>query len=233
MKTPGLGFVWDGRSNQIRPIHGIPGAALLGQGAANTGYTSAVISPRHDVALAISADSGKVRLIRLTSGDVQDVPEIDAFPSRLIFSPSGTAALAVGSKLQLLAGLPDSITVQDLALPSDAGETSALALSDDAQAVLFSARSGDTASTWLLAPGMSPLQIGVTGPLAVAAFQPGSRDAVALAPDGTLYRILNAPITGEVRKLYDSSAYTADPVAVRLSADGQRVYTANRSAPQR
>src|SRR4051794_25604292 len=112
VKIPGLGFVWDGKSNQIRPIHGIPGAAILGEGGAKTGYASAVISPRHDLALTISGDTGKVQLIRLVSGDVQDVAGIDATPLRLVFSPSGTAAVAMGSKLQLLTGLTDSLTVQ-------------------------------------------------------------------------------------------------------------------------
>ena len=227
MKIPGLGFVWDARSNQVRPIHGIPGAALIGEGAGQTGYSSAVISPRQDLALAISGDTGKVQLIRFSSADVQDVPGIDA-PSRIVFSPSGTAALALGTKLQLLTGFSDSLTVQDLALPIEAGEPSAIALSDDAQFVLFSARSGDTATTWLLSPGMSPLQLSLPVPIAVASFQPGARDAAAFDVDGTGYRILNTSIPGEVQRLYPGSSETADPVAVRVSPDGKRIYTANR-----
>ena len=228
VKIPGIGFVWDGRSQQIRPIHGIPGAAIVGEGAGKAGYASAVISPRHDLALAVSVDNDRVRLIRLSSGDVQDVPGIDASPSRMSFSPSGTAALAIGSKLQVLTGLADSITVQDLALPPDAGEPTAIALSDDGRLVLFAARSGDTASTWLLAPGISPLQVAVPGPIAAATFQPGGRDAFALGPDGTIYQILNSSIPGEVRPLHPGSSQTTDPVAVRVSGDGKRVYTVNR-----
>jgi hypothetical protein len=229
VKIPGLGFAWDGRSSQIRPIHGIPGAAILGDGTGKTGYASAVISPRHDLALVISMDNGRVQLIRLSSGDIQDVPGIGASPSRLIFSPSGTAAVAMGSKLQLLTGLPDSLSVRNLVLPSDAGEATTIALSDDGQLVLFAARSGDTASTWLLAPGMSPLQLAVPGPITVASFQPGGREAVALDSDGTIYQILDSSIPGEVRQLHPGSSRTADPVAVRISADWKRVYTANRS----
>ena len=228
VQIPGLGFAWDGRSSQIRPIHGIPGAAILGESTGKTGYASAAISPRHDLALAISADTGKIQLIRLSSGEVQDIPGIAAAPLRLIFSPSGTAALAMGSKLQLLTGLPDSLNVQDLALPPDTGEPTAIALSDDAQFVLFAAHSGDTASTWLLAPGMSPLPVAVPGPIAVASFQPGGRDAVALDPEGAMYRILNSSIPGEVRLLRPGSPQTVGPVAVRMSADGKRIYTASR-----
>ncbi len=186
-----------------------------------------MVSPRHDLALAISRDTGKLQLVRLASGDVQDVQEIDAAPSRLMFSPSGTAALAMGSKLQVLAGLPDAITVQDVTLPPDAGEPTTIALSDDARLILLATRSGDTASTWLLAPGMSPVQVSVPGPVAVASFQPGGREAVALDPGGAIYQILNSSIPGEVRQLHPGSAQTTGPVAVRLSADGKRVYTVN------
>jgi hypothetical protein len=180
------------------------------------------------LALAVSGDNGRLQLIHLSSGDIQDVSAIDAAPPRLIFSPSGTAALALGSKLQLLTGLPDSPTVQELALPPDAGTPTAIAVSDDAQFVLFSGRSGDTSSTWLLAPGMSPFQIAMPGPIVVASFQPGTRDAVAIGPDGTAYQIRSSSIPAEVRQLYAGSPQTTDPVAVRVSADGKRVYTANR-----
>jgi hypothetical protein len=229
VKLPGIGFVWDGRSSQIRPIHGIPGAAILGDGAGPTGYASAVISPRHDLALAISGDTGKVQLIRLASGDVQNIPEIDTAPSRLVFSPSGTAALAMGSRLQLLTGLPDSLTVQDVALPPNTGEPTAIAFSDDAQLVLLATRSGDTASIWLLAPGMSPLPVALPSLIAAASFQPGTREAVAVDHDGAIYHILNSSIPGEVRQLRPGSSQTAGPAAVRMSADGKRVYAANRA----
>jgi len=227
MKIPGLGFVWDARSNQIRPIHGIPGAALIGEGAGQTGYSSAVISPRQDLALAISGDTGKVQLIRFSPTDVQDVPGIAA-PSRIVFSPSGTAALSLGTRLQLLTGFSGSLTMQDLAMPTDAGEPAAIALSDDGQLVLFSARSGDTATTWLLSPGMSPLQLALPVSIAVASFQPGARDAVAFDVDGTGYRILNTSIPGEVQQFYPGSSETTDLAAVRVSPDGKRIYTANR-----
>jgi len=227
VKIPGLGFAWDGRSHAIRPIHGVPGAAVIGGGAGQTGYASAVISPRQDLALTISSDNGQVQLIRFTSGDVQDVPGI-ATPSRIIFSPSGTAALATGSKLQLLTGFTGAPTVQDLAMPTETGEAAVLALSDDGQFVLFAARSGDTATTWLLSPGMSPRQLALPAPITAASFQPGARDAVAFDVDGAGYRILNTSIPGEVQQLYPGSSETAGLTAMRVSLDGKQIYTANR-----
>jgi hypothetical protein len=228
VKVPGLGFAWDGRSNQIRPIHGIPGAAVLGEGTGNTGFASISISPRHDLALAVSAIDGRVQLVRPSSGDAQDLPELAAAPSRLIFSPSGTAALAAGSRLQILTGLPDAPSVQELAIPPDSGMPTALAISDDTQLVILSTGSGDTASTWLLAPGFAPVSLSVPGALAAAAFRPGSRDAVALGSDGAVYRILNSSFPGEVAPVISAEERTANPVAVRVSADGRNAYSANR-----
>jgi hypothetical protein len=220
LKTPELGFAWDGRSQQIRPIHGIPGAAILGEGSAITEFASATIAPRHDLALVVSAADGKVQAMRLASGDMLAIPGLAADPSRLVFSPSGTAALAVGSKLQLLTGLPNSPAVQDLAIPADSNATTAVAVNDDAQFVLF--------STWLLAPGAAPVPLSVPSPIAVSAFLPGSRDAVAIGSDGAIYRILNSNFPGEVRQVFAADERTADPVAVRVSADGSRLYSANR-----
>ena len=235
MKVPGLGFARDGRSKQLHLIRGIPGSAVLGgpigitdhstpgystPGHSSAGFSSAVISPRQDLALAVAAGDGRVRALRLPSGAAQDIPGVANAPSRILFSPSGTAALLWSSKLQLLSGLPDSITVQDLATPANSGPLSPLAISDSAQFVLASTGSGDAAATWLLAPGAAPIPLTFPGPLAVAAFRPASPDAVAAGADGTVYRILNSNLPGEDR--------TAGAVALRVSVDGTRVYTANQ-----
>ena len=233
MKVPGLGFAWDGRSKQLRLIRGIPGSAVLGDaigitGYSTPGYSTAVVSPRHDLALAVAAADGRVQALCLPSGEVQDIPGVAYAPSRILFSPSGTAALLWSSKLQLLSGLPDSITVQDLAIPANSDALSTLAISDNAQFVLFSTGSGDTAATWLLAPGAAPIPLTFPGPLAVAAFRPASPDAVAVGADGTVYRILNSNLPGEVQQIYAGEDRTAGAVAMRVSADGNRVYTANQ-----
>ena len=103
-----------------------------------------------------------------------------AAPSAVVFSPREPPPWQWATKLQLLTGLSGSLTVQDLAIPPDAGEPTAIALSDDAQFVFFRPAPVDTASTWLLSPGMSPLQLALPGPIAVASFQPGARDAFTL-----------------------------------------------------
>jgi WD40 repeat protein len=227
IKVPGLGFAWDARAKDIRTVHGIPGAAVLGDVAGITGYDSAVISPRQDLALAVSAD-GKVQAIRLATGEVREIPGILATPSRLVFSPSGHTALAIGTGLQIITGLSNSPAVQDLSLPPASGTPSAIAISDDGQFVFFSAAADEASAAWLLTPGTAPLALNLPGPVSAASFQPGSRDAIAVGRDGAVYRILNSTFSGDVQQVFAADQRSAGAVAVRVSPDGTRVYTANR-----
>jgi hypothetical protein len=49
-----------------------PGAAILGDGIVDTSSSMAVISPQHDLALAISASDGDLQANHLISGEVQE-----------------------------------------------------------------------------------------------------------------------------------------------------------------
>jgi hypothetical protein len=222
--VPAMGFAWDARSGDIRAIRGIPGAALLGDGAGTSGYTSAVISPRHNLALGLTAE-GKVQIIRIATGEVRDIPQILSAPSRLVFSPSGTAALAIGTGLQIITDLSNSAAVAELSLPPDSGTPDAIAISDDGQLV-FAAAAGDPGAAWLLAPGFAPVALGLPGPVSAAAFQPGTRDVTAVGRDGAVYRIPSS--TGDVQQVFAADDRLAGAVAVRVSRDGARISTANR-----
>ena len=226
---PGLGYAWDSRSQEIRPIHGLPGAAILGERLPLGSNAAAAVSPRHDVALTVSAVDGKVRLIRLSTGDQQEIPGFAAAPSRLVFSASGTAAAAIGSRIQIVTGLADNPGVQDVITPADAASPAAIAVSDDAQLVLMSVTSGDTAALWLLAPGYSPVRLPVTTPVAAVAFRPGSTDAVAIDANGAVYGIRNSGFPGEVVQILDAQDKTAAAVAVSVSADGTLAYSSHRA----
>jgi hypothetical protein len=227
IQSPRLDFAWDSRTHQIRAIQGVPGAAILGQ-AAGPGYLSAAISPRHDVALVVFPD-GSPRAIWLSSGEAIDLIGVSPSPSQFVFSPGGTAALAAGSRLQLLTGSMDAPVVQDVPLPPDAGTPASIAVSDDGQVILFSSGAGDQAASWQLAPGQSPVPLALPGAFAAAAFQPGSRNTVVVGHDGSAYRILNEGIPGEVRPIAAGDPRTAHPVALYVAADGAKAYSAGRS----
>src|SRR5262249_31710124 len=110
----------------------------------------------------------------------------------------------------------------------DSGTPSAIAVSDDGQFVFFSAAADETGAARLLTPGTAPLALALPGPIVAASFQPGSRDAIAVGPDGAVYRILNSTFSGDVQQVFAADQRSAGAVAVRVSPNGTRAYTANR-----
>src|SRR5215813_10177316 len=68
LATPELGFVFDTELGSIRPIRGIPGAALLGN-PIHTGFpiVRAAIAPRQQFTI-VTADNLEPRLVRFQNG---------------------------------------------------------------------------------------------------------------------------------------------------------------------
>ena len=227
--APGLGFAYDSRSGAIRPIRGIPGAALLGDalpGDASAALTGAAISPRQDLALATAAGA-PLRVIRLDGGGAMPIPGALAAPAHIAFSPSGHAALLTGSAIQIVTGLADSPAVRSLDSPALAATPVAAALSDDAQAVLLASGTDPGDPVWFLGSDGSALQLPLPGSIAAAAFRRDSRDAVAVARSGDVYLVRNAGPNAEIRQVYAGDDQTAGPTAIQFSADGTHAFTAN------
>ena len=226
LRFPALGFAPDSRSTRIRPIRGIPGAALLGDPLdAASAVTSAAISPQQDLALAVSAADGQVYLVPLSGEPSRAIPDAMATPSHIVFSPSGRAAVIWGDRIQLLTGLAGTPRVSDVPLASFASPAT-LALSDDAQALLaFSAK--DDAPVWLAGPDGNATQLPMPGSVMAAAFRRDSHDAVAVTRSGDIYLIRNAGPNAEILQVYVGDGKTSDPVAIRMSLDGARAFTAN------
>ncbi len=144
LQAPSAGFVFDGSSQVLRRIQGIPGAALIGDGI-DFGFpvTAATVAPRIDAAIVLSADSA-AHLFRLTAdGPVETSIAGLTAPEHLVFSPSGTAAaLYAGGNVQVIRGLPDGAVLA--ATIRVHGNTKAkgpaLAISDDGAYLLYAAR---------------------------------------------------------------------------------------------
>ena len=134
---PVTGYLPDGGS--IRTIHGIPAAGIV-TGALDAGRELSLIevAPGQAVALARAADSGEALiLIPNAAGSgvsIAGVPGAAAGASRIVFSPSGTAAalwFSSNGHLQVVTGLPSSPAVRDTDASFAGGDPGALAVSDD------------------------------------------------------------------------------------------------------
>ena len=194
--VPVLGFAHDPISNRIRPIHGVPGAAILGDAATtSSGFSYAAISPRHDLALAVSADDRQLYLVRLPGDGAFPISGATPAPSRIVFSPTGRAAVVVGEHVQVLTGLPSSPTLVDLAIPPSVIDVGAIAISEDAQQILIASKAGQSDVAWLLGPGIAPFPLPLSGSVAAAAFGPDGHNAVAATLSGDIYLIRNPGAT--------------------------------------
>jgi len=230
---PSAGYVFDPSARVLRPVRGIPGAALLGD-ALDLGMnlTAAEVAPRGDSALAVAAD-GSAHLFRLNNGLAVERPVSGLIgPAGIVFSPSGTAAaLYRPGNVQVLKGLPDAPEVgTTLALPSIgslAAEAAAagrrqrpaqetIAISDDAAYLLF-ARAGEV-DLVPVAGGTRKLMDSQAG--ALVAFAAGHDAAVATGGVITLYQDVTGAST---RRDFPGVGVGA---GLAFSADGGRILAA-------
>jgi len=227
LASPSMGFAFDAASGSIRPIRGVPGAALLGEGIdAGSPLASAAISPRQDYALAIGSAGERLRLIPLAAqvNGTALPEETMAAPERMIFSPSGSAALLVqADRVQILAGLPGHVTATSLDLSAISPVPTALAVADDGALAAVA----DAGAAWIVASDGGSLQLALPGSTVALAFRRNSRDLLAISAAGDVYLVHNPGPDSGYRMLYSGDEQTADPVAAQFSWGGDRAYTVN------
>jgi len=210
MATPTMGFIFDSNERVIRPIRGIPGAAVPGEALdLDFPIRTAGISPRQDFALLVSDMDQRVRLTRLPDGATSLLPA-EAGPERIVFSPSGRSVMLYLESLgqmQIVTGLPDAPEVHALVAMPPLPQS----IADDGMVISAGQDSGWPASTVVLA------------------FRPGSRDLVAMTRAGDVYFAQGVQsATPGFRLVYRGDGATSDPVAVQLSSDGLRAHAVNR-----
>lgn len=135
--APVLGYVPDGSS--LRQIHGIAAAGLV-EAPVGVGrdLTLMEVSPSQTLALATASDTGE--LLVLTPGangsatQVARISGASAGASRIVFSPSGTAAalwFPSTGHLQIVTGFSATPSVRDSDASFLGADPGALAVSDD------------------------------------------------------------------------------------------------------
>ncbi len=231
LQPPSSGFVFDGSSQTLRRIQGIPGAALIGP-AVQFGFpvTAVTVSPAMDSAIVLSGD-GAAHVFRLTVDGPVENPISGlaglAAPSRVVYSPSGTAAAlyATGS-VQVIKGLPGAASLAaTVSVPAHSKLRrplpQTLAISDDGAYLLYAA----TGPVELIGVAGDSRKLMDAIPGALAAFAPGGHDAAVLH-SGTL-TLFQDVIGAATRR--DVSGLTA-PSAVAFSRDARTVFVASQRA---
>jgi DNA-binding beta-propeller fold protein YncE len=232
---PVSGFVFDAAARAVRPVLGIPGAAVVGDPLA-LGYDiqSAWFAPRLDSAIAVAAD-GAVHVVRLDSGTAAERPAngITVVPQMVAFSPLGSAAaLFAGGKLQVVTGLPDAprgAVTLDLETAPSVGKRPprktfpSFAVSDDGSLVLAARGNSIVAFD----SGGAGSVVAAASPGALVAFAPGGHDgAVADRANGlVLYRDIAGAANRHSVAAPDEVLAAATGVA--FSPDGGRLFVAS------
>ncbi len=166
---PLLGFVADKEGATIWPLLGILGASVPGPPLVlPQDIRDAVISPRHDYALAIAGTNAQVVLVDLTvaNATINPVPGVRPQSTLISLSPTGAAAALFekqSRQIQLVSGLPSAPqVVREFDASILPGEVLGIAVSDDAKLALVNAIQNDeTRTLWLVGreDSASPLSV--------------------------------------------------------------------------
>jgi hypothetical protein len=231
--APAMGYAFDASRGAIRPIHGIPGAAVLGDPLdAGVSLASASIAPLQNFALATTVDEPSIRLISWTAGKVSTAPAESAIarPDRILFSPSGSSALLISdgppARLQVLTGLPGSLAVEEIDISSMTGPVGSAAISDDGKLVLLSDAGQPDAQGWLLDSDRRQVMLTIPGRETSFAFRANSHDAAAISRSGDLYVLQDLGGNSAVRNVAPGADETAGAVGLWMSSDGGHAYAA-------
>jgi hypothetical protein len=237
LQSPILGFLASNTPVALRPIFGVPGAVVLGDPLALPGdITRVTMAPNQQYALVERNDASEMGLLPLTvsgTGDIQTIAGSLGHADRIAFSPSGTSAViysAASQQLQLLTGLASAApAVSDMSSDAVNGTPlTALAVSDDAQAVLAGLSDGTNGAVWLLSAQAQAKQLMPAAVPSAIRFLPQSQDAV-LADSGWKQVDLLTAVTAQFssRLLADESQGINAPADVDVTPDSNRVWVAD------
>jgi len=241
LSGPLAGFVFDHSAQVLRPVQGVPGASLLGDGV-NFGLpVSAVyVAPRQDSAVVVGVDQS-LHLFLLNGGTPTEVSlgGISGVPDRVVFSPSGTAAALVSpGSARVFTGLPGSptlsgsIRVEGAVLQVTTGAHGALsvapamALSDDGTYLLTVAEG----SVRLLSVNGQDRKLMPVAASALVTFAAGNHDAAVMDPVSGLSLIRDAAGNAGSQVLATPDDGLASPVGVAFTQDEKTIYVASAKA---
>jgi hypothetical protein len=218
---PVLGYFYDGTSNAIRMVAGVPGAASIdGAVPSAAKLRAAFVAPGRKFAIARTIDEGSL-LLDWSRGDVavRDLASVVDEVSSVAFSPRGAEA-AVASKslgkMQIWRGLPDNPALErELAVSPEL-----FAVSDDGQLAWI-----DSSGVFTL-DGDTPKLL-AAGSFSAIAFRPGTQELAAAGRYNDSVVSLRAGGDGSPVTLASSDDGIAEPVGLRFSADATQLIVAN------
>jgi hypothetical protein len=228
---PVLGFAFDSTRSAIRPLLGIPGAAILGE-PLDPGFkmVSAAIAPQQDFALA-QAEGAGLRLVSWSARKVAVLPldQATASPERIFFSPSGSAAILLSNqspdRLQILTALPLHPAVEEIDISALSSPLGHVAVSDDGKLVIVAGASDS--AVWLFNSARNQVMLPLSGAGAVFSFRRDSHDAAAVSSAGDFYLLRNLDDAPAMRSIAPAAEQSAGAVGLWFTDNGARAFAAS------
>jgi hypothetical protein len=220
--VPVLGYALDREVHSLRPIHGLPGAAMFGE-PVDSGFAidQAAISSQQGYALATS--NGSVRLIRLKAGlSVSELP-VTGIARAVYLSPQGTSAAVISDGwIGFVTGLA-AASPQVSGLAADVQIDDA-AVSDDGAYLLAALADG---SAMLFGKDGTRTVLPVAAPVSRVAFRPGGTDALAASTDDRIWLIQQTVLAPAVKLLASSDDGVSGPAGLGFVPGVNRAIIAN------
>jgi hypothetical protein len=183
---PTLGFVPGATASQLQPILGIPGASRLGDPIAlPNSVTHVYLAPGHAFALAAQGPADATAVVKLRNAStvvanpvLTPLAQAMASPDLVAFSPTGQSSVLysqAANRLQVFTGLPDAPRLAQDISNFHGLSVQQLAVSDDAQSLLFA---DATSTVYSRSQGAAAVPAWYSNQVSGLAFAPGSHEAI-------------------------------------------------------
>lgn len=210
LSGPTMGYLPE--EGTLRVISGIPAAGSVGDAfTPDPAFTRIEVSPDQTRALAIAKDGNALILFTIPTGSRVPVEGAGLAPQRIIFSPSGTAAVlwfSAVQRIQVVSGLSGTPSVRNVEASFAGGEPAGLAVSDDGQWVAGAWASG----VYSFGPDGRVSLLPVTGAAEAVCFFHGRNDVAVITPNQViLVRDIAGAVTPNVIWNKPDDPPSADP----------------------
>jgi hypothetical protein len=199
LRGPSLGLVHDPMRKTLRPMLGVPGAAVLGDPLPlDFAVEMAAVAPAGSYALLRASGAPDLRLLRSTAEGhfVESIAGAIEEADRIVLGAAAWSAGAYhrGSKrLQLLRGLPwEPAVSREIDVSLFGGEVTAFAVSDDARTALVAFSTDETSNVWIFPPDGDPKSVLAAGRVVSISFIPESSDALIVDERQQAVYLLNS-----------------------------------------
>jgi hypothetical protein len=236
--APSSGYVYDQVNRNIRPVAGYLGSATLGPSIVGE-IDWASIAPNRKSALLLR-NAGMVWIPDL--GTPAQAQNLDGMPvaQQLFWASDSSQAVMLATQGELVwltnfGSSPKAAAKWSLEAESPKARVrerlrwSILAADSTADQVLLASNFGDKWELWLASPAMPPASIPFAGTPAAAVFASGTSGAfVADTAAHQIDQIRGLGANPASTPLLTSAVYVNDPAGLALSADGSRLFIADR-----